>query len=163
MVIEEIKQLACEFRQALEVVSRKNLYGRLSLFRDFPNECCTFTSDLLATYLVENGVQENRIQILNSETKKHQYTHCWLMVDNSMFVDITADQFKNKPYFQKYEPISSCCIVPAGTYLYELFDKNKTNYSSFFGINSYDGSVSSELKVVYDAAIQQIEQAHKED
>ena len=65
-----ILKLASELRRALDIVVSKGEYGRLSLFAGFPNGCCTYTSDLLAEYLIENGIQRERIQILNSTESK---------------------------------------------------------------------------------------------
>lgn len=85
-----IIQLASEFRRALETVAAKGEYGRLSLFAHFPDGCCTYTSDLLAEYLIENGIQRERIQVLNSKASKGYDTHCWLMIDDMYYLDITG-------------------------------------------------------------------------
>ena len=157
MSMKLLNEIAYEFRKALEVISSKQLYGRLTIFKDFPNGCCGYTSDLLATYFIENGISGKRIQLLNAESKEEEYTHYWLMIDNRLFVDITADQFSGKKYFEKYEPIPNCCIVPCYTYLYECFDKQEIQYSRCFGIDSYNGDIPQKLQVVYDAAVKQIE------
>lgn len=101
-----IIQLASKFRRALETVAAKGEYGRLSLFAHFPDGCCTYTSDLLAEYLIENGIQRERIQVLNSKASKGYDTHCWLMIDDMYYLDITGDQFSNKSYYKKYGLIS---------------------------------------------------------
>ena len=152
-----IEDLASEFQSALKYVSKKGLYGSLTLFQSFPNGCCTYASDLLAEYLMYNGIDRERIQLVNSESNSMGYTHCWLMIDEILFVDITADQFNGKPYFQQYEPIPQCCIVQQGTYLFECFTNRKIRFSRSFGISSYGGDIPSKLQVVYDAAVQVIE------
>ena len=118
MSVDLLNQLACEFRSALEIVVNEKQYGRLKIFGSFPNECCRYTSDLLAEYLVNNDIARKRIQMVESETLEEEYTHCWLMIDSTLFVDITADQFNKSPYFRKYAPIPACCVVPLDTYLY---------------------------------------------
>ena len=152
-----LNQLVYEFRKALEIIVDKKMYGRLYLFESFPKGCCGYTSDLLATYLIDSGISRERIQLLNSETKEEKYTHSWLMIDNRFFVDITADQFNGKTYFKKYEPIPSCCIVPCNTYLYECFDKEKMEYTSCIGIDSYSGDIPPKLREIYDLVIRQIQ------
>ena len=155
--IEYIFHCASVFRNALEYVSAKQKYGRLNLFARFPNGCCRWTSDLLATYLIDRGVAMERIQVGDSETKQGGYTHCWVMIDEKIYVDITADQFNGKPYFEKYEPISSCIIVERDAYLYELFNARKTLFTHNIGIESYSGDIPQKLRVVYNAAVRYIE------
>lgn len=133
---EFIYQLAYEFRSALEIVSDKRNYGRLKIFASFPDGCCGYTSDLLAEYLIENGIQRERIQVLNGESDKGNYSHCWLMIDDMHYIDITADQFSYKPHFEKYSPIPECCIVPKDTYFFERFTNRRLRHSHNVGINS---------------------------
>lgn len=151
-----IIHLASEFRYALEKVSNKGKYGELTIFAKFPDGCCTYTSDLLAEYLIDNGIQRERIQILNSESTRNGYTHCWLMIDNIFYLDITADQFNNKPYFKKYSPIPNCCFVPKDTHFFELFINKNLNHSNKVGIGTYSGDNSKKLRVIYIAALEQI-------
>ena len=155
--MDYLNELVCEFRNALDIVATQKLYGRLTLFRNFPNGCCRYASDLLAEYLINKGVPRECIQMAESETRKGNYTHCWLIIDDMFCVDITADQFNGKLYFKKYEPIPNCCIVPRGTYLYEFFDNSKTQYLRNVGIDTYSEDVSAKLQVIYDSAIRQIQ------
>lgn len=153
-----LKEIAYEFRKALEIVVEKGLYGRLTVFRSFPRGCCRYASDLLAEYLMNNGIENKRIQMVEGELNECGYTHCWLVVDNAVYVDITADQFEDKPYFQEYEPIPSCYVVSCeGRSIHELFDNDKEKYLYKVGIDSYNEDISMKLHMVYDAVIQQIE------
>lgn len=162
MDYDMIFNLASEFRHALEIVVTKREYGRLSLFAHFPNGCCTYTSDLLAEYLMENGIQRERIQILNSNASKGHDTHCWLMIDNMYYLDITGDQFSNKPYYKKYSPISDCCFVPKDTCFFERFANKNLNFSCNVGINTYSKDVTEKLQFVYDATVARVNKKHKE-
>lgn len=156
MNIKDIETLALEFREALDVVVSKKQYGRLSMFSAFPKECCRYTSDLLAEYLINNGVKRERLCMAESETIKYQYTHCWLIIDRKYCLDITADQFNDKRYFNEYKPIPFCCVKLNGTYLYELFDDKKTTYIYNIGIDTYGGDIPYKLKIVYDAVINEM-------
>ena len=156
MDYDYIFQLASEFRHALKMVASKGEYGRLSLFAGFPKGCCTYTSDLLAEYLIENGIQRERIQALNSQASKGYDTHCWLMIDDMYYLDITGDQFSNKPYYKKYGPIPDCCFVPKDTHFFERFINKSLNSSSNVGINTYSGDTSYKLQVVYNATVARI-------
>ena len=156
MDYDYIIQLASKFRRALEMVATKREYGRLSLFASFPKGCCTYTSDLLAEYLIENGIQRDRIQVLNGRASKGFDTHCWLMIDDMYYLDITGDQFSNKPNYKKYSPIHDCCFVPRDTYFFERFANENLNYSNNVGINTYSGDTSYKLQVVYNATVARI-------
>ena len=156
MEIEFLTDLLCKFRDALEFVSNNRLYGRLNIFEYFPNGCCCYTSDLLATFLVDSGVSKERIQIVDGQTKKFDYTHCWLVIDEVLCIDITADQFNGKLYFKKYEPIPKCVITQINTYFYELFDITKTQFRKNVGVDTYSADISLKLKIVYDETIKQL-------
>lgn len=156
MDYDYIIQLASEFRRALKIVACKGEYGRLSLFAGFPKGCCTYTSDLLAEYLMENGIERDRIQVLNSQASKGYDTHCWLMIDDMYYLDITGDQFSNKPYYKKYSPIPDCCFVPKDTDFFERFINKSLNYSCNVGINTYSGDISEKLRFVYNATVERI-------
>lgn len=144
-----IYNLALEFRESLEKVICKREYGKLSIFARFPIECCRYSSDLLATYLIYKGIPKKYIQLAESKTIEEEYTHCWLVIDGEIIVDITADQFNRKNYFKKYEPIPECCVVERGTYFYKLFDKNSTVYFSDVGIDTYNGDIPEKLRFLY--------------
>lgn len=156
MDINFITELSCKFRKALEYVSNNRLYGRLTLFAGFPNGCCRYTSDLLASFLIDNGIPVEHIQLVEGETKKFGYTHCWLMIDKKIYVDITADQFNGKIYFKKYEPISTCIVTQIGTYIYECFDEGKIQFSKNVGIDTYIGDIPSKLGAVYAEIIKKL-------
>ena len=160
MDYDYIFQLASEFRRALAIVAFKGEYGRLSLFAGFPKGCCTYTSDLLAEYLIENGIEGDRIRILNSHASKGYDTHCWLMIDNMYYLDITGDQFSNKPYYKEYSPIPDCCFVPKDTHFFKRFINKRLNIARNVGINTYSRDISVNLQVVYDATVAQINKNH---
>lgn len=155
-----IFQLASEFRHALEIVRTKKEYGTLSIFTFFPKGCCTYASDLLAEYLMENGIQKERIQLLNSQASEGYDTHCWLMIDNTYYLDITGDQFNNKPSYNKYIPINACCFVPKDTYFFERFSNKNLNHSYNFGFNTYNEDICQKLQIVYDATIARVNKNH---
>lgn len=157
MDIQYIFKLASKFRRALDSVVDKRQYGRLTMLRSFPKGCCTYASDLLAEHLIENGVRRERIQSLSSESDKGYYSHCWLLIDDMYCLDITGDQFNAKALFKKYRPIPDCVIVPKGTSYFERFTNQTLQYTYNVGIDTYGGDTPEKLRVVYNAAINQIE------
>ena len=156
MDIQYIYKLASEFRHALESVVDKHQYGRLTMLQSFPNGCCTYASDLLAEYLIENGIHRERIQSLNSESDKGYFSHCWLLIDDMYCLDITGDQFNAKALFKKYRPIPNCCIAPKGTFYFECFTNSKLQHTYNVGIDTYGGDTQEKLRIVYNAAINQL-------
>lgn len=158
MDIEFLKEIVFEFREALEEVVDKRLYGQLSIFGRFPNECCRYASDLLAEYIMQQGVPMKYIQMIQGESHKEGYTHCWLLIDNLLFVDITADQFNGKRYFKEYEPIPSCYVAPRDiSSVHECFNNPSAQKIYNVGIDSYSGVISAKLQKVYNAVIDQID------
>ena len=161
--VEYLEAIAFEFRKALEFVVDERQYGQLTIFRYFPMGCCQYTSDLLAEYMMSKGIPEECIRMVECETMYEGYTHCWLLIDNTYYVDISADQFNGKVYFEKYEPIPSCCVMPYETkYFYESFDCRKMQYLYNVGIGSYGGDIPIKLQTVYDAVVKKIERNMKE-
>ena len=157
MDVNYITNLAYEFREALNSVVNDRKYGRLRIFRHFPHGCCRYASDLLAEYLVEYGISQERIKMVEAETNKGAYTHCWLMVDDDLYIDITADQFIGKSFFRKYEPIPCYYVAQCDKAdLYKCFDISKMQFLQNIGIDSYSGDIQVKLRIVYTAALQHI-------
>lgn len=85
----ELLRLAMTLRQAILACPNDSFPGfpRRHL-RDFPRQCCTVASLLLAHHLSDQGFQ--RAQLVCGDLEQEE--HCWLEVDGWL-VDITADQF----------------------------------------------------------------------
>ncbi len=79
MQIEKIKELATEFRQAMERLDKSNfMYGPLSS-GCFPNGMCDDTSVLLAEYLKSNGIRGIKyVHGTNGYHGRECTTHYWL-------------------------------------------------------------------------------------
>lgn len=158
MNINQIKNLTYAFRIALDSIVADKQFGRLHIFHSFPRGCCTYTSDLLAEYLIDNGIPRNQICSVSGESISQQYAHCWLCINNSLYVDVTADQFNYTSYFKDYQPIPNCYLVSCDSpSLYDLFDKNLTKYSYRVGIDSYSYDTSNKLRFIYNAIINRID------
>ena len=145
-----IKEWAQEFRNGLEYIRNNRLYGSLRMFANFPDDCCGYTSDLLAQYLLEKGIDRLRIQFVRSISDINDYTHCWLMIDEEYFLDITADQFNGKKYFKKYGTIEECILVERNSGFYEVFEKNN-EFLRDFGIDSRSNMY--ELETIYEETL----------
>ena len=157
MDIETICQLSEKFRNAIEAAVHSGTYFRLcTLFCSFPRGCCGYTSDLLAEYLVSNGLSLQRVKRANCTKIRGGFTHTWLMIDDSYYLDITADLFNEKAPFKTYMPISKCYCVKRDTGIYELFDKSDICFNQEAGIIYYPVNISENLSELYDIVIRYI-------
>lgn len=102
--MKNIKQLATQFRKAIELALEAGEFNDDSIYRRFPTGCCGDTSDLLAQYLLANGIKTAYVcGTYRSSPDGNVQTHAWLMVDKHIIVDITGDQFSSNPAFLNYD------------------------------------------------------------
>lgn len=79
-----------------------------------------------------------------------------MLIDDSVIVDIIADQFDKKKFFIKYKPISKSFIgFYDEDYLYSCFRKNRI---CNIDITSYGSDIPFKLRVVYETIIRQIDE-----
>ncbi len=149
-----IEELANEFRKALDIIKIQGPHAGIYNYRFFPRGFCGPASDLLAEYLMANGIKKERIQQVACSRCAGGYSHRWLVIDGVLNVDITADQFNGKAHFKEFEPIPKCCLVSTNTYIYTLFDVRREDYTHNVGIDSYGSDMCCKLRVIYDAALQ---------
>ncbi|USD30057.1 hypothetical protein J8Z24_08305 [Pseudoalteromonas sp. SCSIO 43201] len=94
--MEQIERIAREFRYAInEAISESGYVG--GELDTFPIASCEVTSQMLGLYLLELGY-ENVIATFNQRPKREPSeigsdSHVWLVVNGSVIVDITADQY----------------------------------------------------------------------
>lgn len=119
--MQEIKELATEFRIAIENAKNDRRFTADQCFRNFPSGCCGITAELLAKFLMDNGIKRKLTYIGGTfrEPSLELPSHAWLKIGNNIIVDITGDQFKYYPIpFNFSEP------VYVGLYIdfYNLFE-----------------------------------------
>jgi len=120
--MEQIYQLAKEFRAALESTPRINLRTTLGC-SNFPNACCDDASMLLAAYLSDNGFPGSiRVNGVNGGASEELKSHIWLLCSD-LIIDITADQFTN----YDMAPV----IVSKKSEFHETFDIEDKEYADF--------------------------------
>lgn len=89
----KLETLVFAFRNAIEAAKANHETGYF--FENFPTGQCGHTSDMLAQFLIDNGI--GPVQYFNGtyygEDENERQSHTWLLV-NSLIVDITADQFR---------------------------------------------------------------------
>lgn len=91
-----ILKYANDFRDAIERAAQAGETDELHFFDKFPRGCCGDTSDLLAQYLCDNGIQTVYVcgTYYYGESTYDSRSHAWLLVDDDIIVDITGDQFR---------------------------------------------------------------------
>lgn len=75
MTDKRIKQLALQFRQAIDAAYRAHEFRNDFRFRKFPIGCCGDTSYLLAEYLLQKGIETIWVSTLRDD-----WTHAWLVL-----------------------------------------------------------------------------------
>lgn len=138
-----LNKLVFEFRKAIEKAKEKGKFFD-EPFRRFPNGCCGDACDLLAQYLLENGINSKYVCGTYYED---QQSHAWLEIGD-IIADITADQFKgDKNYPQEY---ITPCYVGKKNRFYELFEEAPNSRCRFYGIKEYGNPAAARLLGLYE-------------
>lgn len=102
--MRDINQLAKQFRNAIEKAKDAGEFDNDFSFWKFPRGCCGDTCDLLAQFLMENGIRTHYVcGVYRPTSYENIQTHAWLITDDHKIIDITGDQFKEKPEFLNYD------------------------------------------------------------
>lgn len=130
---ELVRSLASDFRKAIErALEADRLYR--TVIASFPSGCCGYTSDLLQRYLAGKGIATRYVSgTYRDYSTNDSQSHAWLELTDGTIVDITGDQFRNKPRpLQNDSPVY--CGKPNDFYtLFELDPPCECN-----GTNSMD-------------------------
>lgn len=120
--VSKIKRYATNFRKAKDMALDNDEFINIQTFRNFPNDCCDLTCDLLAQYLSEHGIQTYQI---NGVCKMdEQWHHVWLVAEDGIVIDITSDQFINRLVSEnEVNPVH----VGSENIIHKLFCVNRTS------------------------------------
>lgn len=123
-----LEKLVYNFREAIIAAKKNNESGEL--FRKFPVGQCGHTSDILAQYLIDNGISSVTYVNGTYYDNDNSHAHTWLLV-NGWVIDITGDQFK---FFK--EPLKYDIPIYIGpmTEYYHLFEINPGGMHEHFGL-----------------------------
>lgn len=97
--MRDIKRLANKFRFAIEEAKNKGEFVGDQMFQKFPYGCCGITSELLARFLLDNGLKIKLTYVYGTYRNYlvEPQSHAWLKTENDTVIDITADQFRFHP------------------------------------------------------------------
>ena len=137
-MVNRIEHLAVDFRKAIEktIENRELDYKCFSWFYDFPSGCCGNISELLARYLLENGIKTSYIcGTYRDGSFEDMHSHAWLVYENDVIVDITGDQFKYNSLFLNYD---KSVYVGYENCFYRLFDIDDTDCCKYSSIEKWN-------------------------
>ena len=157
--IIEIRGLARSFRKGIErAVESGNISSRTtkSTMPYFPKGCCEVASDLLAQYLLENGIHTKSVHgEYDYDDWENKYPHTWLETEGGVIVDITADQFARNKVFTSFDLMP--CYVGTDRSFYSLFTEDYRE-EVFHGLSSCDGDFYRQNIIpLYDVILSHME------
>jgi hypothetical protein len=91
----KIHELATRFRNAIERSISEGAFYDDPDFNGFPSGRCGYTSELLAKWLHENGLETLYMSGQYGYGWEGQ-SHAWLETYDGIVIDITRDQFKDR-------------------------------------------------------------------
>jgi hypothetical protein len=152
--MRDIKRLVNRFRDAIEMALDAGEFDKDFSFNKFPRGCCGDTSDLLAQFLLENGIKTYYVcgTYLDGSFENRQ-SHAWLLTENHTIIDITGDQFKNNSDFLNYD---KSVYVGVEDDFHRLFDVEDRDIHENKGLNAFGSFCQSRLNELYRKIIKYI-------
>ena len=153
-MIKDIKRLANNFRNAIDIARELGEFERDLSFCNFPRGCCGDTSDLLAQFLLENDIRTYYVcGTFRRGSFENFQSHAWLLMDNQIIIDITGDQFRNNPDFLNYD---KSVYVGAEDDFHRLFEVEDRNVRENFGLDALGSFCQPRLYGLYRKIIKYI-------
>ncbi|EGO5016467.1 hypothetical protein ACJX4N_002507 [Enterococcus faecalis] len=145
--MKDIENLAKKFRVSIEKARDSGAFDDDIIFYKFPKGCCGDTSDLLAQFLLENGIKTYYIWgIYKPKSYENIQSHAWLLTDDQTIIDITGDQFREKLEFLNYDnPV----YIGDKDDFHSLFVIKNINVNENKGLDALGSISQSRLKVLY--------------
>ena len=152
--MRKIVQLATEFRKAIDSAFEAGEFDCDIIFRSFPQGCCGDASDLLAQYLLENGIKTTYIcGTYWGEAAENRQSHAWLITGRYIIIDITGDQFKRSHVFLNYD---KSVYVGKEDKFHRLFEVEDRNVYECHGIDALGSACRSRLWDLYKKIVKYI-------
>jgi hypothetical protein len=118
------------------------------IFYRFPHGCCGDISDLLAQYLLDNGIMKYYVcgnYYYDDQTQNAQ-SHAWLWTEDKTIIDITGDQFKNDSDFLNYDV--AVYVGPMDEF-HKLFEVEERDVHKNVGLNALGDICQPRLSELY--------------
>ena len=145
--MDNILSLAIQFRDAIDAARDAGEFQGDFSFNSFPRGCCGDASDLLAQFLLENGIKTYYVcGTYSNGSFDGIQSHAWLITVNNIIVDITGDQFRSNPTFMNYDkPV----YVGAKKRFHRLFRVENRDVRENIGLDALGGMCQSRLNDLY--------------
>ena len=143
---EKIFKMAFELRAAIVRTPRGG-----TVLDCFPCCSCGIATNLICEYLLQQGVKSRYHcgECWYGPEMKYQ-SHAWTILEDGMIVDITGDQFKERPEFLKYDiPVY---VGPTNDF-YNLFTGTQTDHEG--GIDLYNPP-DRQLRALYNRIVENL-------
>lgn len=117
--MHDIHHLATHFRNAIEAAKREREFLYEIKLKNFPVGCCDVANELLAQFLLDNGIPTRYVcGTYYGEYPETKTSHAWLITDDAIIIDITGDQFKYDSSLKNDRPV----FVEQANDFYKLFE-----------------------------------------
>jgi len=152
--MKDSKRLANQFRDAIDVARYAGEFDKDVSFYKFPSGCCGDASDLLAQFLLENGIRTYYVCGTNrAGSSENSQSHAWLLTVNQTIIDITGDQFSNNQLFLNY---NQSIYVGAEDDFHRLFEVEDRDVHENIGLAALGSVCQSRLNELYRKIIKYI-------
>lgn len=152
--MDNIKQLALQFRKAIELALENGEFDGDKMYRRFPHACCGDTSDLLAQFLLDKGIKTDYVcGTYWGDSAENGQSHAWLIVDNHIIIDITGDQFKGVATFLNY---NKSVYVGEMDQFHRLFHVEECDVHEHHGLSALGNFCASRLWMMYRTILKYI-------
>jgi len=152
--MKDIKRLVNQFRNAIDVARDVGEFDNDFSFYKFPRGCCGDASDLLAQFLLENGIKTYYVcGTYRDGSFENFQSHAWLLTDNQTIIDITGDQFRDNQDFLNYD---KSVYVGAKDDFHRLFEFEDRDVHENIGLDALSNMCQLRLSGLYEKIIKYI-------
>lgn len=153
--MNKVRYFVNQFRSAIELAKEFGEFKKDISFNSFPRGCCGDTSDLLAHYLLENGIKTYYVcGTYRADKFEDTQSHAWLIMLDGTIIDITGDQFKDDSRFLKYD--KSVYIGEMDSF-HTLFEVEPRDVRESVRLESLGAMSQARMKGLYKTIIEYIE------
>lgn len=145
--MNQLIQLATQFRRAIDNAKDAAEFTHDISFNKFPLGCCGDASDLLAQFLLEQGIKTYYVcGTYYGNSFEDTQSHAWLLTSKNTIIDITGDQFKFSSTFLNY---NKAVYVGKTDDFHKLFEYENRDIHENTGISNLGAMCQHRLFELY--------------